>query len=149
MRLTYFTDYTLRVLIYLGLHQDRLVTINEIACAYEISRNHLMKIVHHQSQKGVIETVRGKGGGMRLGLLPSEICVGDIVRDTEQDIALVACFDPAHHGECRIESVCSLRHALMQASAAFHRTLDNYSQADLLRPRTQLSELFSLPANPT
>ncbi|WP_336084040.1 RrF2 family transcriptional regulator [Thalassospira sp. CH_XMU1448-2] len=143
MRLTHFTDYTLRVLIYLGLHQDRLVTIDEIANAYEISRNHLMKIVHHQARTGVIETVRGKGGGMRLGRVPSEIGIGKIVRDTEQDMALVACFDPAHHGECRIESACFLRHALMEASNAFYRTLDSYSLADLLKPQAQLSSLFS------
>lgn len=145
MRLTHFTDYSLRVLIYLGLNQDRLVTIEEIAGAYDISRNHLMKIVHHQAQNGVIETVRGKGGGMRLGRLPADIGIGDIVRDTEQDMALVACFDQAHDGECKIESACFLRHALREAQDAFYRTLDNYTLADLLRPKARLSALFGMP----
>ncbi|WP_339858469.1 Rrf2 family transcriptional regulator [Thalassospira alkalitolerans] len=145
MRLTHFTDYTLRVLIYLGLNQSRLVTIDEIANAYDISRNHLMKIVHQQARVGVIKTIRGKGGGMQLGKIPDKICIGDIVRNTEQNMALVECFDPQNTSKCKIESACALRHALMQATIAFYRVLDNYSLNDLLHPKAQLSALLDIP----
>jgi|TARA_R110002072_G_scaffold11431_18_gene51697 Rrf2 family nitric oxide-sensitive transcriptional repressor len=144
MRLTGFSDYTLRVLIYLGLNPDRLITIDEIATAYDISRNHLMKIVHHQAKRGTIVTVRGKGGGMRLGLTPEQINVGRLVRETEQNMALVECFNPARSGCCKIESVCVLRGALNRATEAFYDVLEQYCLADLIAPQRQLCQLLGI-----
>src|SRR5665213_1802409 len=94
MRLTAFTDYTLRVLVYLGVHPGRQVTIADISASYAISSNHLMKVVHHLGKRGYIETLRGKGGGMRLARAPELVNVGEVVRDSEE-MALVECFDKA------------------------------------------------------
>src|SRR6056297_3712568 len=98
MHITRYTDYSLRVLIYLAAQDDRLATIQEIADSYQISRNHLMKVVHQLNKKGYIETVRGKSGGMRLHREPSTINIGVLVRETEQDLDLVECF--SSEGKC-------------------------------------------------
>lgn len=145
MRLTTFTDYTLRVLMYLGLHDDRLSTISEMARAYGISENHLMKVVHYCATRGLLETVRGKGGGVRLGRDPREIRIGELVRETEADTALVECFQ-AGGSECRITPACALRGVLAEAHEAFFRALDRYTLADLLRPRARLAPLLAVPA---
>ena len=144
MRLTLFTDYTLRVLIYLGAHHDaeRLATIGDIAAAYGISENHLMKVVHHLSKQGYLETTRGKGGGMRLARAPGEINIGAVVRDAEEDVALVQCFE-AGNRHCPIESACDLRGVLARALRAFFEVLDGHTLADLLRPREKLVKILS------
>lgn len=144
MRLTAFTDYTLRVLMYLGLHRDRLCTIAEIARAYGISENHLMKVVHYCATRGLVETVRGKGGGVRLARPSSEIGIGALVRATEEDIALVECFAPSG-SECRVAPACVLRGALREAQEAFYAALDRYTLADLLRPAPRLAPLLRIP----
>src|SRR5579872_3631199 len=108
MRLTAFTDYTLRALIYLALRPDRLVTIADIATAYDISANHLMKVVHQLAQTGDIETVRGQRGGVRLARPPEAINLGSVVRRTEPDLELVACFGEAQR--CVIQEGCVLQH---------------------------------------
>jgi Rrf2 family nitric oxide-sensitive transcriptional repressor len=143
MRLTSFTDYTLRVLIYLGTHQreERLATIGDIAHAYGISENHLMKVVHHLSRQGYVETVRGKGGGMRLARAPEHINVGDVVRGAEEDLALVQCFQQDGR-PCPIESACTLIGLLERALGAFFEVLDRYTLADLLKPQPQLLRIF-------
>ena len=143
MRLTIFTDYTLRVLIYLGAHQreGRLATIGDIAAAYGISDNHLMKIVYHLAKQGYVETTRGKGGGMRLARAPEKINIGDIVRGAEEDLALVECFRRGNP-ECPIAPACALQGILGRALSAFFDVLDGKTLADLLVPQAQLIRIF-------
>jgi len=143
MRLTIFTDYSLRVLIYLGAQRDakRLATIGDIADAYGISGNHLMKVVHHLAKEGYIETTRGKGGGMRLARAPRDINIGKLVRGTEEDFALVECFQEGNLN-CPIIPACVLPGILDRALRAFFRELDGHSLADLLAPQARLVRLF-------
>ena len=141
MKLTAFTDYSLRVLIYLGVHDDEIATVGQIAQAYGISSNHLMKVVHHLAQGGYIETARGKGGGMRLGLAPEKINIGELVRGTEDNRKLVECFD-RDQSDCRIESACVLRGVLGKALDAFYSSLDAYTLADLIAPKPRLANML-------
>lgn len=141
MRLTTFTDYSMRVLIYLALHPDELVTIADIAEAYGVSKNHLMKVVHYLGQQGYLETVRGKSGGVRLAKPPAEINLGSLVRATESSSSLVECFAPSG-SECRIESACVLRGILHRSLQAFFGVLDEYTLADVMRNRDKLAALF-------
>ncbi|MBS1228363.1 MAG: transcriptional regulator, BadM/Rrf2 family [Proteobacteria bacterium] len=137
MRLSSFSDYSLRVLMYLGVQSDRLATISEIAAAHEISENHLMKVVHQLGRGGYLETVRGKGGGMRLARAPKEIVLGEVIRQTEGDIAMVECF--SGNSSCRILSACRLRGILGEALNAMFLVLDGYTLADLLeKPQEHL-----------
>lgn len=131
MQLTRFTDYSLRTLIYLGLNRDRLVTIAEISKMYRLSENHLMKIVHKLGQHGYIETVRGKGGGMRIVRRLDTIRIGAVVRDCEETLNLAECFDPKNR-DCPILPACTLQSALIAARDSFLRTLDGYTLADLV-----------------
>lgn len=144
MRLTTFSDYSLRVLMYLGVHGERLATIGEVARAYGISENHLVKVVHHLARRGYVETTRGKGGGMRLGRAAESINIGKVVRDTEDSFALVECFDTGH-SDCRIARVCVLKQALAGALEAFLAVLDRYTLADLLATRPDLTKVLALP----
>ncbi|HEY9097990.1 MAG TPA: Rrf2 family transcriptional regulator [Thiobacillus sp.] len=149
MQLTRFTDYSLRVLIYLGLQQDRLVTISEIASNYDISRNHLMKVVHQLGARGYIETVRGKGGGMRLARRPELINVGDVVRDAEENMDIAECFNPSK--SCPLLPTCVLRTVLTEARKSFLATLDFYRLSDLLVSQPALTgvrPLQKMPAKP-
>jgi Rrf2 family nitric oxide-sensitive transcriptional repressor len=143
MRLTSFTDYVLRVLIYLGAHRDdgRLATIRDIATAYGISENHLMKVVHHLAKQGYVETTRGKGGGMRLARAPEQINLGAVIRGSEEDFAVVECFEEGNL-KCPIEPACTLRGVLGRALCAFFEVLDGKTLADLLHPRAKLVRLF-------
>ena len=146
MRLTVYTDFSLRVLIYLALNGDELGTIAEIAKAYRISKNHLMKVAHQLGRAGYIETVRGKGGGLRLARRPEEIMIGEVVRRTECGSSLVPCFSPSD-ADCAIYPRCVLRGALAKAQNAFLAALDEYSLADFARPRAPLRKLLSLRPN--
>lgn len=144
MQLTRYTDYGLRVLIFLAVQPEHLATIEEISDAYEISRAHLMKVVHELGQAGFLETIRGRGGGIRLARAPSDIKLGDVVRHAEGKIVLVECFDPAT-SHCRIEPVCGLRPIFDEALSAFMGTLDRYTLEDLVaRRRKPLAQLLAV-----
>jgi len=145
MRLTTFSDYSLRVLIYLGSAPGRLATIEQVAAAYGVSGNHLMKVVHHLARSGYIETVRGKGGGMRLARAPAAINVGEVIRASEDSLALVECFEPGPT-DCRIARACVLKRALGEALEAFLAVLDGYTLADLIAPARPLTRLLALSA---
>ncbi|TVT32626.1 RrF2 family transcriptional regulator [Marinobacter vinifirmus] len=144
MHIIRYTDYSLRVLIYLAEQGDRLATIQEIADSYEISKNHLMKVVHQLNKKGYIETVRGKKGGMRLHMSPDEINVGILVRETEQDLSIVECL--SSNNACKITPVCGLKHMFSEALNAFLDVLDKYTLADVIRDqhRPQLVRLLQI-----
>ena len=137
MRLTRFTDYALRVLTLLGVADARLVTIDEVGDRYGISANHLMKVVHRLGTCGYVETVRGKGGGIRLARPPESIRLGDVVRDFEEDMAIVECFNEASN-TCPIEPDCQLKGVLRDSLRAFLGKLDEHTLADLVRPRRKL-----------
>jgi Rrf2 family nitric oxide-sensitive transcriptional repressor len=145
MRLTLQTDYALRMLIQLGVHANRLVTVKETAETYRVSKNHMMKVANRLCVEGYIRAARGNGGGLRLAKKPSEINVGDVVRRLEGDFSLVGCFEPRCE-ECRISSACLLRSALRNALKAFHDTLNQYTLQDLLVTRPLLEELFGQSA---
>ena len=144
MRLTRYTDYTLRVLIYVGLHEPRQSSIAEIARAYGISESHLTKVVHQLGRLGLIRTIRGRGGGLRLAKPPADIVVGAVVRQTEDDLALVECFAG---NACAITAPCRLRRALSEALEAFLAVLDRYTLADLIdgRDGVEIAKLLDLP----
>jgi len=144
LRLTTFSDYSLRVLMYLGVHDARLATVGEIAAAYGVSENHLVKVVHYLAQQGYIETLRGKGGGMRLARSPAKINVGEVVRGAEESLTLVECFDKATSG-CRIEDACLLKGVLGRAMDAFFVVLDRHTLADLLMPKPRLARILLVP----
>lgn len=137
MRLTTFSDYTLRVLMFMALKGEERATITEIAEAYAISENHLMKVVHHLSRSGVIESVRGKGGGIRLAKPPHEIRLGSIVRSTEGNTPIVECM-AKEPGLCRISPACRLTGILVHAFESLYATLDEYTLADLVEQPQKL-----------
>jgi Rrf2 family nitric oxide-sensitive transcriptional repressor len=146
MRLTAFTDYTLRTLIYLAVRPEKLVTIADIAAAYDVSANHLMKVVHQLAQAGDITTIRGQRGGLRLARPSEEINLGSVVRRTEPDLELVACFGDGQH--CVIQQGCVLQRALDQALQAFLAVLDRYTLADLVAPRLDLAGWLGMTQQP-
>jgi Rrf2 family nitric oxide-sensitive transcriptional repressor len=131
MRLTTYSDYALRLLMYAAVRSDSQVTIGEVSRTYGISKNHLMKIVHHLSTAGLLETTRGRNGGLRLAKPAQEIRIGQVVRLTEQGGVLVECFDAATNA-CAITRSCRLKHMLHHALEDFFTRLDRYSLADLV-----------------
>jgi len=143
MHLTNFTDYTLRVLIYLGMHQHngRLTTISDVATAYGISENNLMKIVHHLAKQGYVETTRGKGGGMRLARAPEQVNLGDVVRDAEDGPVTTRRFRQ-YDAPLLTAPTCALTEILEQAMHAFFDKLDSHTLADLLEQRENLTGAF-------
>lgn len=149
MRLTVYTDFSLRMLMYLAVHPDRLPTIAEIAGVYGASKSHLMKVAYELGQAGYIETVRGKNGGLRLARGPEAIVIGEVVRRTEPDMHLVPCFDRESPRSCVISPACKLRHALSEAQTAFFEVLDAYTLADLTQNRGPLGLLLQASANPS
>jgi Rrf2 family nitric oxide-sensitive transcriptional repressor len=143
MRLTAYSDYALRVLMYLAVRQDGLATIAEIAASYDISENHLMKVAHQLGVAGYVETVRGRGGGLRLAKPIEAIGLADVVRYTEPDLAIVSCFKPVD-APCAIRPCCVLRRALEKARDAFMAVLEDYTLGDLVKPRARLAGLLGI-----
>ncbi len=132
MRLTLYTDYSLRVLIYLTGREDKSVTITELADFYKISRNHLVKVVHNLGLNGYILTNRGRHGGIKLSRPAKEIPIGEVVRSTEPDFDLLECFNPTVD-QCVITRSCSLKGVLFNAQASFLGVLDKYTLADIAK----------------
>ncbi len=130
MHITRYTDYSLRVLMYVALKGDELSTIREIAESYDISKNHLMKVVQELNSKGYLHAIRGKNGGLRLRGEARDINLGELVRSTEQDLTLVECF--GNSSQCALTPTCQLKGVLGEALEAFFRVLDSYTLADLV-----------------
>jgi Rrf2 family transcriptional regulator, nitric oxide-sensitive transcriptional repressor len=142
MRLTLHTDYALRVLMFAAAKGDQLSTIAEIVERFDISRGHVMKVVHRLGQKGYLETIRGKKGGIRLARRPPQINVGAVVRDMEKELAVLGCLESEDY--CRIQQCCVLKSALRDATNAFLAILDGYTLEDLVRPRRALTGLLGI-----
>jgi Rrf2 family transcriptional regulator, nitric oxide-sensitive transcriptional repressor len=143
MRLTSFTDYSLRVLMYLAVRPGARATIPDVAAAYGISQSHLAKVVHHLGQQGLLTNVRGRGGGFELARPPSSINIGAVVRAAEAEAALVECFD-RQTNHCVITPVCGLRHVVREALDAFFAALDRYTLEDVTRKRRQLRNTLEI-----
>jgi Rrf2 family nitric oxide-sensitive transcriptional repressor len=139
MRLTLHTDYALRVLIHVAIADGKLITISDIAESFDISKQHLMKVVNDLSQKGYLETLRGRNGGIRLMREPRHINIGQVMRDTER-LGVIGCLE--RRGYCPIERACVLRSALQDATQAFLAVLDAYTLADLIKPQRALWSLL-------
>lgn len=141
MKLTAFTDYSLRVLIYLAAEPQRRATIADICAAFDIKANHLTKVVHHLAKSGWVTTVRGKGGGLTLARPADEIRVGYIVREAEGQAMPAECF-AAEESNCAIAACCRLKGVLAEALNAFYAVLDRYTLADITRNREQLAGIL-------
>jgi Rrf2 family transcriptional regulator, nitric oxide-sensitive transcriptional repressor len=142
MRLAFSTDYALRLLMLVGLEPDRLVTIDEVADRFGISKNHLMKVAYELGRAEYLVTVRGRKGGLRLGKAADQIVVGQVVRTMEPDFAIVEC--ETARGNCRIAPCCVLRSALREAVGAFLEQLDQYTLEDLLKPKSSLRRVLGI-----
>ena len=147
MRLTQWTDYSLRVLMYCAQCESRQMgaTIQEIADQHDISKSHLTKIVTTLAGAGYLQTTRGRGGGIRLGLPPYEIRIGDVVRETETDFLLVECFDQSS-SSCALMPSCRLRSVMSNALNAFYEQLDKITLADLMGGSIVQHNVIKLPA---
>lgn len=142
MQLTLHTDYALRVLIYLSVQPGKTVTIDEVTEFYGISRNHLVKVVHHLSGKNFINTTRGKNGGMQLSKDPNQISIGDVVREMEANFNIVECFDPGADRQCSIAPICALKTVLQEACDNFLLFLDQYTLEDALTANANLKKVI-------
>jgi Rrf2 family nitric oxide-sensitive transcriptional repressor len=141
MQLTLFSDYALRTLLYLAMHEGRLVAVDEISAAYGISRHHLVKVVQLLVGAGAVASVRGRGGGLRLAVPADALNVGRLVRTAEPHLNLVECFDRATN-TCPIVSACGLKGVLQRARDAFFAELDQHTLADFLPNRDRLVPLW-------
>lgn len=144
MQLTRYTDYSLRVLVYLGMKTDGWATITELAEFYGVSRNHLVKVVHHLAQQGFIHTLRGKHGGMALARVPEQIRIGDVVRSTEPNFDIAECFNRTT-SRCVLAPDCHLKSILNEANLAFLAVLDRYTIADTIADQALLVNFRPMP----
>lgn len=145
MRLTEYTDYTLRVLMYCAAHPGRLITIAELAVRHAVSKNHLMKVVNDLARQGLLETIRGRGGGLRLSMSPASIRVGDVVRSCETDFRLVECFDSSTN-TCSLTPTCRLKGVLDAALRAYFKELDAATLADITGTRSSIRVSATTPS---
>jgi Rrf2 family nitric oxide-sensitive transcriptional repressor len=141
VQLTRFSDYSLRVLLYLAAHDDRLVPVDEVSQAYGVSKHHLVKVVQALVDGGLVASTRGRGGGLQLKRRPADINVGALVRATEPHMNLVECFDRSSN-TCPIEPACGLKHVLRDARRAFLEVLDRSTLADFVPRAPQLIRLW-------
>lgn len=144
MQLTRFSDYSLRVLLYLAAHDDRLVSVDEVSRAYGVSKHHLVKVVQPLVDRGLVASTRGRGGGLHLKRRPADINVGALVRATEPHMNLVECFDRSSN-TCPIEPACGLKRVLRDAQRAFLEVLDRSTLADFMPRAPQLIRLWKPP----
>jgi Rrf2 family nitric oxide-sensitive transcriptional repressor len=147
MQLTQFSDYTLRLVLYLAVHPDRLVSVDEVSRAYGVSSHHMVKVVQRLTANGIVATVRGRNGGLRLNAAPAAISIGRLVRMTEPHMNLVECFDPATN-TCPIDPACGLKRALQRAQEAFLGVLDGYTIADFMERGPSLIRLWKKTGEP-
>jgi Rrf2 family nitric oxide-sensitive transcriptional repressor len=147
MQVTQFTDYSIRTIVYLCLHPDRLATVDELAARLRLSASHLTKVVHRLGRLGVIETLRGRHGGLRLNKPPAEISVGWLFRQTEDNLALADCFR-SDGCDCPLAGNCRMTGLLQEALQAFLAVLDRYSLADLAADQATLHRLLGQPSVP-
>lgn len=147
MQLTLFSDYSLRIALYLAMHPERLVRLEEIARAYGISQHHLVKVVQFLVENQVVRSVRGRGGGLALAQTPEQINIGTVVRRAEPHMNLVECFDDATNS-CPISPVCGLKGTLLRAQRAFFEVLDQQTLADFVPRASALIPLWRLQAGP-
>lgn len=143
MKLTDYTDYSLRVLIYVAVHPEALVTIQHIADAFDIPKNHLVKVVQHLGQVGYLQTIRGRSGGIRLGRPAADINIGEVIRSTEPDFGMVECFQADNR--CVITRACGLKGVLHEALQAYFDVLDGYTLADIVQKPGALHRMLDLP----
>jgi len=148
VQLTLYTDYSLRTLVYLSLNQDRSTTISEIAEHFNISRNHLVKVVHNLSSKNYILSSRGKGGGLKLARAPELIKIGDVILDTEPNFHMVECFNPATANNCSVEPICRLKSILGKTTDQFLNTLNQYNISDVLRSNEKKTNSDTIQLSP-
>jgi Rrf2 family nitric oxide-sensitive transcriptional repressor len=143
MHLTKYTDYSLRILMYLAASPDSGCTVAELASTYQVSRNHMVKVTHGLSRLGYIKSTKGKGGGIRLNCYPEEVPLGTLLRQLECNFNLVECFSPATN-TCPINSACDLKHILHEALDAFFTTLDTYTLASTVKNRKKLMQTLKI-----
>lgn len=143
MRLTQYTDYSLRVLIHLATKQGtELTNIKDIARTYNISKNHLMKVIYNLGKMGYIETIRGRNGGIKLCMCPKEINIGEVIHRVEEGFNIVVCFE--EEGKCAISDFCSLKHLLNKALTQFLDYLRQYTLDDVVKNNIRLQDYISV-----
>ncbi len=147
MQLTHFSDYALRVVLYLAMHEDRLVSIREVSETFGVSPNHLVKVVQVLVREGLVASTRGRSGGLRLAVAPSAINLGALIRKTEPHLNLLECFD-LETNSCPIVRACGLKKVMVDAQRAFLGVLDGHTLADVLGQRSQVLRLLGLRSTP-
>ena len=141
MQLTKFSDYSLRVLMYLSANPNSTSTVKELAAIYELSQNHMVKVVHTLSNLGYLNTTKGRGGGVKLAKNAEDINLGTLIRKLEHNVTLVECFSSTQN-TCKITSACGLKHIFSESLDAFFTTLDQYTLADTVPNKTKLNKLL-------